>query len=90
MHSCHYGDHHIISKSDKLPLIYRNSPRELVEDCGVEAIVIPHHIGYTPGYRGINWDEFDEQISPVVEVYSNVNFRDFYTLKASLCATCIK
>lgn len=70
MHSCQYGDHHIISKSDKLPLIYRNSPRELVEDCGVEAIVVPHHIGYTPGYRGINWDEFDEQISPVVEVYS--------------------
>lgn len=70
MHSCHYGDYHIISKDDQLPLIYRNSPRELVEDCGFEAIVIPHHIGYTPTYRGINWDEFDGTISPVVEVYS--------------------
>ena len=70
MHSCHYGDYHIVSPDDKLPLIYRNSPRELKEDCGVEAIVIPHHIGYTPDYRGINWDEFDARISPVVEVCS--------------------
>lgn len=70
MHSCHYGDYHIVSLDDRLPLIYRNSPRELVEDCGVESIVVPHHIGYTPGYRGINWEEFDETISPIVEVYS--------------------
>lgn len=70
MHSCLYGDHHIVSKSDELPLIYRDSPEELMRDCGVEAIVIPHHIGYTPGYRGINWDKFKEEISPVVEVYS--------------------
>lgn len=70
MHSCHYGDHHLISPDDRLPLIYRDSPAELVKDCGCEAIAIPHHIGYTPGYRGINWDEFDETISPVVEVYS--------------------
>lgn len=70
MHSCRYGDHHLISKDDNLPLIYRDSPRELVEDCGCEAIAIPHHIGYTPGYRGICWEEFEEAISPVVEVYS--------------------
>lgn len=70
MHSCQYGDHHIIAKNDTLPLIYRNSPGELIADCGCEAIVIPHHIGYTPGYRGINWNEFNETISPVVEVYS--------------------
>lgn len=70
MHSCHYGDYHIFSPDDRLALVYRNSPRELVEDCGVEAIVIPHHIGYTPGYRGINWEEYDETISPVVEVCS--------------------
>lgn len=70
MHSCRYGDHHIISMDDHLPLIDRNSPEELMRDCGCQAMVIPHHIGYTPGYRGINWDEFDESISPVIEVYS--------------------
>ncbi len=70
MHSCTYGDHHLISISDDLPLIYRDSPAELVRDCGQDAIAIPHHIGYTPGYRGIDWDKHDSQVSPVVEVYS--------------------
>ncbi|MEG0370115.1 MAG: DUF3604 domain-containing protein, partial [Hungatella sp.] len=70
LHSREYGDHHLISSDDDLPLIYRNSPRELVEDCGKEAIAIPHHIGYTPDYRGIDWKKFNSAISPVVEVYS--------------------
>lgn len=70
MHSCRYGDYHFISKEDHFPLIYRDSPGELVRDSGCQVIAIPHHIGYTSGYRGINWDAFDESISPVVEVYS--------------------
>lgn len=70
MHSSRYGDHHLISPDADLPLVYRDSPRELVEACGRRAIAVPHHIGYTPGYRGISWDEFDAAISPFVEVYS--------------------
>ena len=70
MHSSLYGDHHIISPDDALPLIYRDSPGQLVADCGVRAIAVPHHIGYTPGYRGINWDLYDQNISPCVEVFS--------------------
>ncbi|MCI6886675.1 MAG: DUF3604 domain-containing protein [Lachnospiraceae bacterium] len=70
MHSREYGDHHLISMDDNLELIYRRSPEELVKDCGVEAIAIPHHIGYTPDYRGISWDKYNSQISPVVEVFS--------------------
>lgn len=70
LHSSQYGDHHLISPADDLPLIYRQSPAELVRDCGRDAIVVPHHIGYPKGYRGINWDEFDSSISPIVEVYS--------------------
>lgn len=70
MHSSEYGDHHFISKDDKLPLIYKDSPQAFIEACGVEAIAIPHHIGYTPGYRGIDWNKFSGKISPVVEVYS--------------------
>lgn len=70
IHSREYGDHHMISPDDDFPLIYRDSPMELVEDCKKDAIAIPHHIGYTPDYRGINWDKFDSRISPVVEVYS--------------------
>ena len=70
MHSSYYGDHHFVSPDDNFPLIYRNSPAELVRDCGCRAIAVPHHIGYVPGYRGICWDEFDSNISPIVEVYS--------------------
>ena len=34
LHSREYGDHHLISIDDELPLIYRDSPEELVKDCG--------------------------------------------------------
>lgn len=70
MHSRKYGDYHIVSPDDALSLIYRDSPKKLVDECGVKAIAIPHHIGYTPGYRGINWDNFIEEISPCIEVIS--------------------
>lgn len=70
LHSREYGDHHLISPDDTLPLIYRNSPKELVEDCGKDAIAIAHHIGYTPDYRGIDWKKFNSTVTPVVEVYS--------------------
>lgn len=70
LHSREYGDHHLLSIDDDLPLIYRNSPEELVKGCGGHTIAIPHHIGYTPDYRGIDWDKYQEKISPVIEVYS--------------------
>ena len=70
LHSREYGDHHLLSINDELPLVYRSSPAELVRDCGKNAIAIPHHIGYTPGYRGIDWDKYRGDISPVVEVFS--------------------
>ncbi len=70
IHSRAYGDHHLLSPDDTLPLIYRDSPQKLAEDCGKEAVAIAHHIGYTPDYRGIDWKKFNNIITPVVEVYS--------------------
>lgn len=71
LHSGKYGDHHLVSIDDRLPLVYKDSPEELVDACGKDTtIAVPHHIGYTPSYRGIDWDFFDSSISPVVEVYS--------------------
>jgi hypothetical protein len=32
--------------------------------------LLPHHIGYKTGYRGINWDTFSEEASPLVEIIS--------------------
>ncbi|QPC84034.1 DUF3604 domain-containing protein [Phototrophicus methaneseepsis] len=73
-HSMKYGDHciyykdthsgHIIDAPDLESL--RDSLRQL----DVASFAIPHHIGYKAGYRGINWDAFTDEISPVVEIFS--------------------
>lgn len=70
MHSTKYGDHHIVTPDDALSLIYRDSPAQLQADCGCDAITIAHHIGYTPGYRGIDWDLYQESVTPLIEVCS--------------------
>ena len=70
-HSRTYGDHHILSPSDDLPLIEADSPPALIEAIApLPAIAVPHHVAYVPGYRGINWSAFDPGISPIVEVFS--------------------
>ncbi len=70
MHSSQYGDHHILSPDDTLELKKSDTPGEIINKLNQEAIAIPHHIAYSPGYRGISWAHFDENISPVVEVVS--------------------
>jgi len=37
---------------------------------GGRAMMIPHHICYVPGHRGVNWSDFDARYSPVVEIVS--------------------
>jgi len=32
--------------------------------------MIPHHLAYPRGRRGVNWEAFDESCTPVVEIYS--------------------
>lgn len=70
MHSSKYGDYHFVSPDNDIKLTFGDSPGEVIKNLLVEAVAIPHHIAYTPGYRGISWDDFNENISPVVEVYS--------------------
>jgi len=70
-HSSRYGDHHFLSKDDDLPLITGLSPIEIMERFGDrDVIAVPHHVGYTPGYRGGNWEAFNQKNSPIVEVFS--------------------
>ncbi len=33
-------------------------------------MLLPHHIGYRQGYRGINWSTFTPEFSPAVEIMS--------------------
>ena len=35
-----------------------------------EAIAIPHHTAYKPGFRGKDWNVFDPTISPIMEIFS--------------------
>ena len=70
IHSSRWGDHHFVSPDAAMALAPGATPAEALAACGVPAIAVPHHIGYTPGYRGIAWEGFDEVISPVVEVVS--------------------
>ena len=71
IHSMEFGDHHLLSPSPDLPLVHAPTPQALVSAVAPHpAIVVPHHLGYVPGYRGANWHAFSPDISPVVEVYS--------------------
>ena len=70
MHSSEYGDHHIVSLQDNLDLVYEDSPKALLEHAGAKALMVCHHIGYTPNYRGINWDKYNQDIVPLIEVFS--------------------
>lgn len=70
-HSLKYGDHIIYSPHAELPRT--DAPdlpamREVAR--AVDGIAIPHHIGYAKGYRGINWDAYQEDVSPFVEIFS--------------------
>lgn len=73
MHSHHYGDHHIVSGDMSIPLLTdASSPKEFYEETKKyrDTVIIPHHIAYAPGYRGISWDDYDPALFPVVEVIS--------------------
>lgn len=71
-HSIKYGDHNVIYLEPEGEIIKADSIGELRDKMkGQQAIIIPHHIAYGPGSRGINWEAFEESSQcPIVEVYS--------------------
>ena len=70
-HSNFYGDQCVVFPDDHQPIHYANSLNELRQFClSKSALMIPHHLAYPRGRRGVNWDEFDNQCTPVVEIYS--------------------
>ena len=66
----------LISTSDFIPrsIQFADSPDTLKAALraakGDRALAFPHHIGYRQGARGINWDTFDRDLSPFVEMFS--------------------
>ena len=75
-HSMLYGDHHVLFKGQQGEIIRAADLAEMrreLRSCarrGCDGILLPHHIGYKQGYRGINWETFYPEFSPVVEIIS--------------------
>jgi hypothetical protein len=70
-HSSRWGDQCVVFPGDHRPLFHTDDPHRLRRFCVDErALMIPHHLAYPSGSRGVNWDAFDEECTPVVEIYS--------------------
>ena len=73
-HSIKYGDHCIYYRSAEESQIIDapNLPamRRALQNIDTPTLLIPHHIGYKQGLRGINWQAFTNEFSPVVEIFS--------------------
>ncbi len=66
-----YGDNNIIYFGDEGGLDPEEELPDLYENLrGKKAFAIPHHIGYKVGWRGKDWDYWDEDLSPVAEIFS--------------------
>ncbi len=75
IHSFAHGDYTIVYRDlERRPLVKADDPGELHQRLrsafGDGAFAFPHHIGYRLGARGINWNSFHEELSPVLELIS--------------------
>ena len=75
-HSRRYGDHCVYFNADEGELVQADDMSELraalrqIQASGKRTMLIPHHIGYQVGYRGINWAEVDPEFIHLVEIIS--------------------
>jgi hypothetical protein len=75
-HSSAHGDYCFYYKGAKGEIIRKANIEDMrvelrrLKEKGISMMMIPHHICYLAGYRGINWDDFDPEFSPVVEIVS--------------------
>lgn len=75
-HSREFGDHNVYFNGSDGDIIYAADLAEMrarlreYRRQGIETMMLPHHVGYKQGYRGINWSAFTPEFSPVVEIMS--------------------
>ncbi|MCY4465904.1 MAG: DUF3604 domain-containing protein [Chloroflexi bacterium] len=73
-HSMQYGDHCILFRDIATPDIFHvahvEELRQRLREHPHPSLLIPHHIGYLQGFRGINWAQTTAELSPVVEIMS--------------------
>src|SRR5579872_1997376 len=75
-HSLRFGDHNVYFKEPSAEIFraadlpeMRDTLRQL-RGQGKACFLIPHHIAYANGHRGMSWDDFEPEFSPVVEIFS--------------------
>ena len=61
------GDGEILREPDIPTMLNRIAQ---LNSQGPPVLAFPHHIGYVRGRRGLNWDTFRSDVSPVVEMIS--------------------
>ena len=65
------GDFHIIFPDTEGDLVYLPDAKAWHQYAKErDAILVPHHPGYKPGWRGFDWNLMDPSVSPVVEICS--------------------
>lgn len=70
-HSNYYGDQCVIFPDDYKDICYAEDLDGLRSFCRENnAMLLPHHVAYPKGVRGLNWDYYDPDLAPVVEIYS--------------------
>jgi hypothetical protein len=71
-HSMKYGDHNVYFREvDDGELILPDTLEQLRSRLrGKNAMMLPHHIAYQTGYRGVNWEYFKPELTPLVEIFS--------------------
>ncbi len=72
-HSMEHGDHVALCRDYDTPLLECDSVPDLMNKLkGYKAYITPHHMGYQSGFRGYNWDAFDNSgnQTPFVEIFS--------------------
>jgi hypothetical protein len=68
-----WGDHNVIHFEEGGPLDDARDLADLYENLhslDMPALALPHHTAYKQGERAKDWDVFDSDLSPVMEVYS--------------------
>jgi len=67
-----YGDHNVYYLEDDGLLDFSKEIDELYINLrDNNGIAVPHHTGYQVGERGKDWNFYDEELSPIVEIYSS-------------------
>lgn len=69
--SARWGDRNVYYRGEEGPLYLPDNVYDLLDGARANgALVMPHHVGYTPGRRGTDWGAHDPRVERLAEIYS--------------------